>query len=146
MNFDFMALINVLANLPAYIRQITEIWNETSTNEDYFDMLQRELPVVLSLISSIFPENDNIQNAITVAQAFNMKLVKWVQTAANLADDAGLIELSGDKLVIDGYYGLKTKAAVEKLQAAAGAGVDGWLGKLTQQAIENLHIPDLPKL
>lgn len=65
-----------------------------------------------------------------VIAAFDPNVTKWVQGSLNT-----LLSPSPN-LAVDGIYGPRTRAAVERLQEKLGLVVDGLAGSITRAAIE----------
>jgi hypothetical protein len=62
--------------------------------------------------------------------AFDPVQARWIQTSLNT------LKLADPPLVVDGYYGTKTKEAVAAFQSAHGLIADGWGGNVTRAAMQ----------
>lgn len=135
---DYLQLASFAVNFGA---RIAKLWNSVSTNGDFVSAIQHELPELGKLAQDIadqyFPNAaDEVKIAVGATLAFNQQLVKYAQQACNT-----ILHLD-PPLEVDGWYGPKTKAAVEQLQKQLGLTADGWFGKLTEAAVKKV-IPQM---
>ncbi|SRR6266576_2423274 len=79
-----------------------------------------------ALFPSAKPELHVVGGAIA---AFDPNVTKWLQGSLNA------LVVPSPKLVVDGQYGPRTRAAVQAFQKQAGLVVDGLAGQLTQAAV-----------
>lgn len=128
--FTLVPLIFRLLNL------IPQIKSGLKTGTSIFDLLQKFSPDLIDLVkgvgSTLFPNlspEHQVQAGALVA--FDHDQVRFVQDSLNR------LGVSSESLIVDGNYGEKTKAAIEKFQAAhPPLVVDGWGGLVTQAAIQ----------
>jgi len=151
-----MATLNIFALIPLYLKyqsKVQDAWTLATSNKDFLDIIEREIPVIAdlagSLVGDIAPQSEPaVRKAIAIVLTFNHEFVKWGQRAVNLAATAELITLDAP-LVIDGFWGPKSAAGFKKLQeyaianGATGILTDGLIAKVGQALIESLHIPGL---
>ena len=101
-------------------------------------------PWVSALVASVVGAGGIlVSSAVTAQAAVNVSDIGYgsegagvacVQTALNYAADVGEFPHS-DEPVIDGYFGLQTKKAIEEFQAFSKATVDGIVGPDTGQLL-----------
>lgn len=83
-------------------------------------------PVLAPYIKQWFPGVSDALAPAVIGTVADHELVTKIQEALNE---------HGAKLVVDGWYGDATKAAVKEFQKANNLEVDGWAGKDTQKAL-----------
>jgi peptidoglycan hydrolase-like protein with peptidoglycan-binding domain len=113
---------------------IKAIYDAATSNKSVVDEITALSKPVADLLTKFgqefFPKaSPTIALVGGVIAAFDPNTTKWLQGALNV-----LLALD-PPLRVDGQYGPKTKAAVEKLQTKLGLVVDGLAGKITQAAI-----------
>ena len=103
-----------------------------SKNQNIVQLIESLAPDLLPLFkeigSKLFPNLDTSGQVQVAALTFDPERVRWIQSSINKLTDA--------KLVVDGHYGIATKAAVVKFQQAHDLNDDGWAGKNTSAVIE----------
>jgi peptidoglycan hydrolase-like protein with peptidoglycan-binding domain len=133
--------MNWLSWIPLIVQgasAIKGIVDAANTNEGIVDGIGKALPSLAGLLETVggtlFPKvKPQLRIAAAAMTAFDPNITKWTQGAINsiLVDEPGFVPL-----VVDGLYGAKTSAAVELVQTKLGLTVDGWVGRITQSAIE----------
>ncbi len=128
---DWLALIPTLISAASAIKTIVDVAN---SNADVVSKIQQAMPTLADALEKyggdFFPKaKPELRIAAAAMTAFDPDVTKWLQGSMN-----ALLNPSPN-LKVDGSYGPKTKAAVERLQEQLGLSVDGWNGNLTQAAI-----------
>lgn len=131
-------LLNIVPQVQAALKTGTSIW----------ELLQKFSPDLIEVVKSfseeLFPHLTAEQQVQAGAMiAFDHDQVRFVQDSLNR------LGVPDSPLTVDGFYGEKTKAAIEKFQAAhPPLVVDGWGGRVTQAVIQSevvlLPPPPLP--
>lgn len=115
---------------------IPQIQAGLKTGVSIFDLLQKFSPDLIDIVKTVggtlfpnlTPENQVQAGALI---AFDPDQVRYVQDSLNR------LGVPDQPLIVDGHYGAKTKAAIEKFQAAnPPLVVDGWGGRVTQAVIQ----------
>lgn len=126
----------VITLLPTILRIINlaqQVQQRVNAGDTLAKAMQRisgsDLDAVLAQLGkTLFPAVAGEQAPAAAAAAlFLPERVKWIQVALNAL---------GENLDVDGDYGPKTKAAVEKFQKAKGLCIDGWAGDATATALQ----------
>lgn len=128
---DWLALIPTLISAASTIKSIVDVAN---SNADVVTKITATLPTLAAALEKyggdFFPNaKPELHIAAAAMTAFDPNVTKWLQGSLNALLDPS------PNLVVDGSYGPKTKAAVERVQKQMGLTVDGWAGQLTQAAI-----------
>lgn len=136
MTFDPLSILQLAIQ---YGPTVKSIWDTASSNADAVNKitsLSKPLAVLLEQIGmNLFPKAaPQIHLVGGIIAAFDPNVTKWLQGSLNQ-----LIKPSPG-LVVDGQYGPRTAAAVEKIQAQLGLTVDGLAGQVTQAAIQALMV------
>lgn len=129
-----MEYLEIISLALKYGPVVKEILDSATSNQDAGSKIQRMAAPLASILEGVgktfFPKAEPALHVVAGAMAaFDPNTTKWVQNACNTLLDPS------PHLVVDGAYGPKTKAAVERLQTQLGVKVDGWAGALTQAAI-----------
>jgi peptidoglycan hydrolase-like protein with peptidoglycan-binding domain len=137
---DWFALIPTIISVAGTVKSLIDI---AQNNDDLVTKIKESLPTIAHALeeygAKFFPGvKDELRIAAAAMAAFDPNITKWLQESLNLAMDPS------PKLVVDGIYGPKTKAAVELAQTKLGLPVDGWAGQLTQSAIYALRQKTIP--
>ena len=136
---NWLSIIPLLISAADVIKKIVDI---SQSNSDIITKVKDTLPDLVGSLEAIggamFPKvKKELRIAAAVMTAFDPDVTKWVQGSLNV-----LMELD-PPLVVDGYYGPLTRAAVQKMQRSLGLTVDGWAGQLTQSAIQSALVARL---
>ncbi len=142
---DFMKLLQLALGLAPAVKSIYDAATTNLGVVDEIKKLSGPLATMLEELGAAFFPKANPTIAIVggVIAAFDPDTTKWLQTSINTLFKAwGWLDVP---LAVDGLYGPKTRAAVEKVQTKLGLKVDGLLGKVTKPAIEEVlsHLPVL---
>lgn len=134
---DIAFIVKILPTIVSAVGTIKDIIDVANDNDGIVKNVRQAVPKLASLLEDVggflFPKAEpQLRIAAAVMTQFNESATKGVQTALNALLDPS------PKLVVDGLYGPKTKAAVERFQAQMGLDVDGWAGKMTKAAIDKL--------
>lgn len=119
------------------------------SNQQVMELLQKLSPQVFGVLKFLgpilFPKVDRKLQAVAAAEfILATERVKKAQIACNQ-----LLELAeGERLVVDGICGEKTRAKVEELQKLIGTDVvDGWPGRDTEVKIDDwTYAKGLPRI
>jgi len=131
---NWLSLLPTIVSAVSTIKSIIDIAN---SNEDIVAKIKAAVPKLAAALEEygghFFPNvKPELKIAAAAMTAFNEDKAKWLQGSLN-----ALVSPSPN-LVVDGFYGAKTRAAVEAFQKQLGLDVDGWAGKLTESAIAAL--------
>lgn len=127
---EFLKYIPLIFQL---IEKATSIRQEVRNGGPVLDLLKKEAPTLIDLVSSI---GKTVFPTLTTPEAQVQAGALTIDPSLVITIQTGLNKLGANpQLVADGAYGSKTKVAVAAFQAAHGLTADGWAGKLTQAAI-----------
>jgi peptidoglycan hydrolase-like protein with peptidoglycan-binding domain len=132
MAFDAITEIQLAVQFGGAIKSAIDVAN---SNADIIDKIKQLGPYVAPILehigASLFPNaKKELHIAAGAMAAFDPNVTKWVQGALNN------VVTPSPALDVDGIYGPKTKAAVEKFQADNKLTSDGWAGTITRNAID----------
>jgi murein L,D-transpeptidase YcbB/YkuD len=146
MAFDPISAIQIAIQFGSQIKSVIDMANSNPEIVQGIKALGPYVaPVVEYIGSKLFPNaKQELHIAAGAMAAFDPNVTKWVQGALN-----NLVTPS-PALEVDGIYGPKTKAAVEKFQTDQKLTPDGWAGTITRAAIDailsaKLGLPTGPK-
>lgn len=138
-------LVGILPSLIELAPRIIKAWNTPSANgvSNVANVINTKLPNGTSLASILLkigaaefpklaPEFQAVAAALVHVHANN---TAYAQEALNIIKSTGYIDF-GPPLVVDGYWGPKTKAAVMALQTKLGMPVNGFLADAEFAALE----------
>lgn len=128
---DFSTIIKFLPYIMQAVSLSKEIAASVKSNASVTSILEKHSQPVVDLVTKagaeLFPNLTTTQQVQAGATRFDMTTAKRIQTQ--------LVAL-GAKLDVDGYYGNATKTAVKAFQSSHGLDADGWVGPLTQAALD----------
>lgn len=130
-----MNLFSVFALFIKYGPVVRQVLDEATSNDNIVTKIGKVaeplVPVLKDLGRELFPNAAPAVQEAGAAVTLDHDRVVWLQKALNK-----LIIPSPD-LKADGYYGPKTRKAVEAFQKDHGLTVDGVAGVITQQVIQD---------
>lgn len=136
--FAFLKFMPLVLRLIQFVPQIQAALKAGSI----FALLPQLAPQIMSIFqelgAELFPTLPVDQQTQAGAVIADPAKVLFIQGALNK------LGLANPPLVVDGYYGSMTKAAVTAFQTAHGMTVDGWAGDVTAAALQ-AELDKLPK-
>lgn len=129
---DIGAILRLLPTIMKAVDTVKSIGAAHKSGESVISIIQTKAPEVIDLVTKagadLFPNLNQQQQVQAGAVRLDMAAVKKIQTQLN--------QVTGANLDVDGYYGQATKAAAKSFQVKAGLEPDGWVGPLTQAALD----------
>lgn len=135
--------MNWLAVLPLLLQgasAIKSMIDSSASNQGLVATIEADIPILAPVLERmgelLFPKvAPQLRVAAAAVTQFDPNVTKWLQKVINAAWTGLGMTDPNPNLVVDGYYGRLTTAAVEAIQAKHGLKVDGWAGTLTQAFI-----------
>lgn len=133
-------LIGILPSLLQLAPKVIAVWEGTASDNSLVKVVavvqQTPIADVLAKIGAAqFPKlAPELQAAAAALVHGHPNGTSYAQEALNLIESTGYIAY-GPPLVVDGYWGPKTMAAVDALQTKLGLPVNGFLGDLEYSVI-----------
>ncbi len=126
--------VSLLPTIVSAIAAIQEIIKVVSDNDGIVANIRQSVPKVVAVLEEygtvFFPGvAPELRIAAAAMTAFDESATKGIQTSLN-----AFLKPSPN-LVVDGFYGQKTMAAVKAFQTQLGLKPDGWFGKLSERAL-----------
>ncbi len=126
--------VSLLPTIISAVAAVQEIVKIASDNDGIVANIRQSVPKVAAVLEEygtvffkdVAPE---LRIAAAAMTAFNDNFTKGIQTSLN-----AFLKPS-PQLVVDGFYGQKTMAAVRAFQTQMGLKADGWFGKLSEKAL-----------
>ena len=128
---NILAIIQLAASLAPTVKSILDVASRNESIATKIKEVSAPLADILETVGEmLFPKAaPALRVAAGAMAAFDPDVTKWLQGSLNVLLDPS------PNLVVDGMYGPKTRAAVERLQAKLGLKIDGWAGEITKAAI-----------
>lgn len=132
---DISSLFSLMPVLMKAFKVAQEISSSSKSGTGVIDIIKDKGDDVLDIVTQVgtqlFPNLPKEEQVQAGALRFSPQLVTKIQGQLNKLG-------ANPKLVTDGDYGPRTKAAVTKFQSEHGLDADGWAGPITQAELNKL--------